>query len=210
MTAFTMQCRSRRWSMSSTRHRKSPMHLYRRDAVTDISAESLAASARDALLEKIGIAGTAERFAWVERVTLHQSQAEVKLVLPGPKPIRMGRSVPMAIKQRGPERRVVITPAGDTRRSADPRLIRALTLAFRFWEQLSSELPKSAQEFAMAEGVDERFLGRSLPLEFLAPEIVQTIAEGRQATSATAEKLLRWKALPISWEKQRAAVESLN
>jgi site-specific DNA recombinase len=54
------------------------------------------------------------------------------------------------------------------------------------------------------EGV--RYVGRLIRLAFLAPEIVESIVEGRQPTTLTAEALTRRIELPLSWCAQRTAL----
>jgi site-specific DNA recombinase len=41
-------------------------------------------------------------------------------------------------------------------------------------------------------------------LAFLAPDIIESIVEGRQPSDMTAEGLTRHIALPIEWRSQRA------
>jgi ketol-acid reductoisomerase len=48
--------------------------------------------------------------------------------------------------------------------------------------------------------------GRLIRLAFLAPEIVESIEEGRQPTTLTAEALTRRIELPLSWCSQRTAL----
>ena len=43
---------------------------------------------------------------------------------------------------------------------------------------------------------------RTIPLAFLAPDIVEAILQGRQPLGLTAEKLMRGR-LPACWEQQR-------
>jgi multidrug resistance efflux pump len=49
-------------------------------------------------------------------------------------------------------------------------------------------------------------VGRLIPLAFLAPEIVESIVEGRQPTTLTAEALTRRIELPLSWCSQKTAL----
>jgi hypothetical protein len=51
-----------------------------------------------------------------------------------------------------------------------------------------------------------RYVGRLIRLAFLAPEIVDSIVEGRQPTTLTAEALTRRIELPLSWGSQRTAL----
>ena len=70
-------------------------------------------------------------------------------------------------------------------------------------QQLQSGAAATVAEIAMAEVLDDGEISRVLPLAFLAPDIVQTILEGRQPLNLTARDLKRLKPLPTSWADQR-------
>jgi hypothetical protein len=65
---------------------------------------------------------------------------------------------------------------------------------------------RSAAEIAAAEGVTRSFVNRLLRLTLLAPEIVETILEGRQPKAMKLEELV--DAIPSEWENQRSALLS--
>ena len=50
-----------------------------------------------------------------------------------------------------------------------------------------------------------RYVGRLIRLG-LAPVIIESIVEGRQSTSLTAEALTRHIQLPLEWSSQKAAL----
>lgn len=79
----------------------------------------------------------------------------------------------------------------------------ALRIGMAFWEQLGSDGAVNLREFAKREGVEERFVGRALPLTFLAPDIIEAIVDGTLSPEWTAERLRRSSRLPLSWETQR-------
>jgi hypothetical protein len=57
---------------------------------------------------------------------------------------------------------------------------------------------------AIARGrIDDRYVGRILPLAFLAPEIVQAIFAGKHPLDLTAKKLIRAIDLPLDWQAQK-------
>jgi len=56
---------------------------------------------------------------------------------------------------------------------------------------------------AAAEKVNPSYLGRVLRLTLLAPDIVATILDGRQAATVTLATLI--EPFPIEWESQRLA-----
>jgi DNA invertase Pin-like site-specific DNA recombinase len=136
----------------------------------------------------------------VKRVQLFSDRLMVEIALPGQPRIPMKTTVPMVLKRRGVERRVVVK--GSSAR-IDHQAIKALSRGLRFWERANSDAPITAVEFAEAEGVDNRYIGRALPLAFLAPDIVGLFASGRQPADWSAKRLLCWDDLPLGWGEQR-------
>jgi hypothetical protein len=62
----------------------------------------------------------------------------------------------------------------------------------------------SVTDLAKLHGVDRCEAGRTLPLAFLAPDIVEAILDGRQPLELTATRLKRIGELPPNWSAQRA------
>src|SRR5918995_563112 len=94
--------------------------------------------------------------------------------------------VPLAIRRRG-GRKLVVTPDGGsapgatpTRTRADPALVKALARAHRWKRLLESGRYGSLAELAVAERIDRSYLGRTLRLTLLAPDIVEAILDGQQ------------------------------
>jgi hypothetical protein len=60
-------------------------------------------------------------------------------------------------------------------------------------------------EIGKREGVGKRYVSRMIRLAFLAPAIVERIAEGRQPPELTAQFLSTGRGdLPVSWQAQKA------
>ena len=57
----------------------------------------------------------------------------------------------------------------------DPALIKAILRGRQWFENLASGRAGSLTEIAEAEGVSTRYVGRLIPLAFLAPDIVARI-----------------------------------
>ena len=119
-------------------------------------------------------------------------------------PSTLSVRVPFAVRKRG-GRKLVITPDGRTERPRpriDSALVKALARAHR-WQRLleSGECP-SITELAAAEKIDRSYLCRVLRLTLLAPELVETILDGRQPEAITLPGLM--KGFPVEWERQRA------
>jgi hypothetical protein len=113
--------------------------------------------------------------------------------------------IPMTFARRGGRKVIVAPDGGDAWTPAKPRpdeaLIRALARAHRWKRLLDERKYRSAVELAEAEGVTRSFVNRLLRLTLLAPDIVETILDGRQPKGMQLEELTR--AMPSEWEKQR-------
>ena len=81
-----------------------------------------------------------------------------------------------------------------------------LVQAERWLIELRSASGLSISALAKCHQVDSGDVSRILPLAFLAPDIVESILDGRQPSELTAARLKRVKHLPLSWERQREAL----
>ena len=152
--------------------------------------------------------------ALVDRVELKSDGIRVSIKLPiggtdksqPADPVAIARSFPMQLKRRGVELRLIV---GDHNRSAaivDLPLLKAVARAHRWFEEISSGKARSLAAIAAREGLAVRYVGRLIRLAFLAPDIVESIVEGRQPTTLTAEALTRRIEIPLSWCSQRTAL----
>ena len=111
--------------------------------------------------------------------------------------------------RRPPGRRTVVTPIMDGGKAAlptraDPALVKALARAFRYQRLLDEGRYASISEMAAAERIERGYLGTLLRLTLLAPEIVETILDGRQPQGLGLRALIG--PLPLAWEAQRTAL----
>ena len=90
-----------------------------------------------------------------------------------------------------------VTEATDARQD----LVRA---ARRWFEDLASGRAGSMVEIAKAEGVTESYVGRLVPLAFLAPDIVESVLAGTHPVHVTTELLTKRVDLPIDWKEQES------
>jgi site-specific DNA recombinase len=123
-----------------------------------------------------------------------------------PDEVAITRSFPMQLKRRGVESRLIV---GDHHRSAatvDLPLLKAVARAHRWFDEISTGKASSLAEIAAREGLAVRYVSRVIRLSFLAPDIVETIVEGRQPTSLTAEALTRHIEIPLEWRSQKTAL----
>jgi site-specific DNA recombinase len=109
---------------------------------------------------------------------------------------------PIALKRRGVEAKLVI--GGDSALTARPdaSLIAALASAQNWFSNLQTGEAESVLELAVRHNVDRSHISRSLPLAFLAPDIVTAIIDGRTEPCLTLSHIKRLK-LPASWQAQR-------
>ena len=179
------------------------------------SPHDLTRLARAAGLEELSIPALldqAERWIGVpldlvERVDLSATEITLHLAL---SPLLEGENVvlrhvvPARVRKRGVERRLV--PHGDPgvarRNGVDPALLKVIARARRWFEDLSSGRATSFKEIAEADGVSEQYVGKLIPLAFLAPKIVEKIVSGGQPGDLSAEDLTKRVDLPPSWDDQ--------
>jgi DNA invertase Pin-like site-specific DNA recombinase len=112
--------------------------------------------------------------------------------------------VPYKLRNRG--RQLKILPEGITRSASsepDPTLLKLLRRAHAWRQQLETGASEAISNLAAANGVNASYFTRVLRIAYLAPDIIETIIEGRQPPELTANKLVRLKNLPISWADQR-------
>jgi hypothetical protein len=153
--------------------------------------------------------------ALVERVELGEEGFRLTLELPiqlaanldaaDPTSLAITRLIPLQIKRRGVELRLVIEGDGDRGRArkADPVLLKAVARANQWFDDLLSGRVPSMVALAAREKVDERYISRVLRLATLSPEVVESIVEGRQPPDLTLQMLLsRPIHLPLDWAAQ--------
>jgi site-specific DNA recombinase len=92
------------------------------------------------------------------------------------------------------------------RRKLTRALLKALARAHRWFHELVCGRATSPAEIAARAGVTARYVRRLLRLAFLAPDIVEAIAEGRQPAELTAQRLLTRTILPAEWAAQKEAL----
>ncbi|MDX9821472.1 MAG: recombinase family protein [Syntrophales bacterium] len=147
---------------------------------------------------------------FVQRVELRQDGMHLtislsSLVLPEMKAdknaVSIVRDIPMQMKRRGIEMRLVIGNTGPGR--VDQSLVKTIIRAHKWFNDLASGKVKNMTEIALREGVDRSYVSRVLNLAFLAPDITESIMEGRQPADLNIERLTKRIDLPLSWAQQR-------
>lgn len=112
-------------------------------------------------------------------------------------------SVPIVLRKRGVETKIVVTPKNSKSTLPDQNLINLIAQAHGWWDQLKSGSTSSVKAIAKHSGTCASEITRVLPLAFLAPSIVESILSGRQLIDLTVERLKRFKSLPKNWHDQR-------
>ncbi|MDX2142501.1 MAG: recombinase family protein [Rhodospirillaceae bacterium] len=130
----------------------------------------------------------------VTRTGTHNTETGAHLII----------TVPVRIKRSGRPGKMLISEFGLDRptTSINPSMVSAIVRAHKWNQQLISG--KSITELAKQESVHRSYVGNTLPLVFLAPDITEAILDGRQPADLKVEQLLQ--SLPITWVEQRRAL----
>jgi site-specific DNA recombinase len=110
------------------------------------------------------------------------------------------RDIPMRMKRRGIEMRLIINGTGPVR--VDKTLLKTLVRAHKWFNDLATGRMKNMAEIASKEGVDKSYVSRVVNLAFLAPNIIESIIEGHQPADFNVEKLTKRTDLPLEWAQQ--------
>jgi site-specific DNA recombinase len=147
----------------------------------------------------------------VEKAVLTDEGIRLGLKLPVPcggpdgaslcKVLQLFRFVPLKVKRRGVEMRLIIN-GGDEPRKPDPALLKAFARARGWFEELSSGRVHSLVEIARREGLAKRYVTRLTKLAFASPVVVDAIADG-EALATNLQMLTDGRVdLPLSWNDQ--------
>jgi len=112
----------------------------------------------------------------------------------------INRDIPMQMKRRGAEMRLIINGAGPAR--VDQALLRTIVRAHKWFNDLVSGRVNNFAEIASQEGIDKSYVSRVMNLAFLAPDIIESILAGRQPADLNVEKLTKRIDLPLDWAQQ--------
>jgi site-specific DNA recombinase len=148
----------------------------------------------------------------VEKATLTDEGIRVGLKLPIPygrpngtyirKTFDLFRFIPLKVKRRGVEMRLIINGGGEPRKP-DPALLKAFARARGWFEELASGSVRSLVEIARREGLAKRYVTRLTKLAFASPRFVEGIAEGCMPAKTNLQMLMdAGAALPIEWHEQ--------
>ena len=114
-------------------------------------------------------------------------------------------SLPSQLKRTGKEMKFVVHGDGDER-SADPSLVRLIVRAHRLARRLAENPGSTLEDVASREELGGAYAARLIRLNYLAPDIVAAILDGKQPVDLTASKLMADTRFPLDWRAQRAAL----
>ena len=137
---------------------------------------------------------------FLQRIELHPDGIRLAVSFADPS-INIMRDIPMQMKRRGVEMRMIV---GNTKPARiDQTLIRPVAKAHRWLNDLLSGKVATLAEIAKREGIDKSYVSRIINLAFFAPDIVENIVIGHQLAELTAQQLIRNLDLPMDWNEQR-------
>jgi hypothetical protein len=112
---------------------------------------------------------------------------------------------PVALRRAGREMALLVgsTIAADR---SDPSLVRLVAKAWALRNELVASTAPSLTAFAQQQGISQSYASRLVRLAWLAPDIVESILDGRQPKGLTASSLMRDTRIPMDWQDQRRAL----
>ncbi len=111
-------------------------------------------------------------------------------------------SVPIALRRRGVETKLIVNAQGHCSAEPDQTLIRAVARARRWLSELLEGRFPTVTKLAAAYETDARYVARHLPLACLSPRVVEAILAGKQPPELTTWDLLNRIDLPLDWHAQ--------
>lgn len=120
--------------------------------------------------------------------------------------ILMTQTLPMQMKRRGVEMRLVLQTTSHRPGDVDPVLVKTIARAWTWWDDLLYGKVSGLRDIAEREGVSKSYVGDVIKLAFMTPDIVEAIVAGHQPANLVADHLLKANDLPINWQAQKTAL----
>jgi site-specific DNA recombinase len=121
-----------------------------------------------------------------------------------PKPIMLQKDMPIQLKRRGVEMRLVINGVQKSQAAVDPQLVRTVAKGHVWFEDWLHGRIKGYKDIVAKESISASYAGDVMKLAFLSPAIVQDIIHGRQPEGLMVSHLTRIEDVPLRWEDQAA------
>ena len=136
------------------------------------------------------------RCFWKQKVRVRLGSSNIIVSIGGEPEQQI--AAPRGFARRGNEMKLVVLAEGRGRRN--PILCSS---SFSPMRTLRGRRSPLEQLIRLVSNYSKRHLWQLLRLNWLAPDIVTAIVEGRQPPSLTGRRLLRAADVPLSWEEQR-------
>ena len=114
--------------------------------------------------------------------------------------------LPCRLVRRSYEVKLAVTPAGSPGTHVDPSLVKLLVKAHIARAALLEGGGASLADIARDQGHEPHYFTVLVKLSYLAPDITQSIIEGRQPLRLNRQQLARIRKLPIDWQAQRRLI----
>jgi hypothetical protein len=114
-------------------------------------------------------------------------------------------TISAALKRTGKELRFVISGAAD-QSIPDQSLIRLLQRARALQSAIEKSGSASIEEIGSSQNMTPSYATRLMRLNFLAPDIVAAVFDGKQPVEVSAKKLMKDTRYPLDWHEQRIAL----
>jgi DNA invertase Pin-like site-specific DNA recombinase len=147
-----------------------------------------------------------------KQVQLTESGLRLTLNLPlvrvGAEPagmVALSHFVPLRMKRRGIELRLILDGHIRPPSEVDPVLFKALARARAWFEEVASGRAASLAEIARREGLQKRYVTRLTKLAFMAPSLAEAIAGGRTPIGVNLQMLMdgRLELAPCWFEQEQ-------
>jgi hypothetical protein len=118
--------------------------------------------------------------------------------------VTLARELPLQIRRRGVEQRLLISGGIMPRPRIDQALLKAVARGYCWLEDIVAGRAPSMEKIAVREGVSRRYVSRLIRLGLLGPEVVEIIAAGQQAPELTTQSLVTGeREVSLNWRLQR-------
>jgi site-specific DNA recombinase len=114
-------------------------------------------------------------------------------------------AVPAQLKRTGKEMKFIVDGDGDGR-TADPSLVRLIVRAYGLARRLAENPGSTLEDVAAQENIGGPYAARLIRLNYLAPDIIAAILDGKQPVDLTANRLMADTRFPLDWRAQRGAL----
>jgi hypothetical protein len=114
-------------------------------------------------------------------------------------------NIPMRFHRRG-GRRMIMLPEHEAARKnsegpSDDPMVNALSKAYKWKLMLDAGEAPTVRQLAEMEKVDQSFMARILRLNNLAPDIIESILDGKTPDTLNLEAMRG--TIPLAWQEQR-------